>query len=770
MLRLRHLIVILLLWFSSATAAYDTDDHYYMDNFTRNAAGLVVSRHTLEQTLAANGYENSFLKRDYDYNSLGLVSKETYYTSSKYSPAYTIKYNYDGVGNLTKKTLGSSIWEYTYDDKKRLRRETLPSGEVHRYDYDVFGQVTNVVLGPLEYEYQYDAFGQLIKEVSPSRGTINNTYHLSGLPKKTTNNDGSWVNREYDGEGRLVRIQYSSETDKTVLVYYAESGLLKSASGRSNGQQFVKHYTYDALGRLTTEATTIGDRTGTMSYSYAAHENVIESITYPSGRRVEYSYEHPVLRVATKVKIIDGNHTQTVVSDVEYGNNGVMQGYTMRSGHRYSTNMNLSTLMADQHIANKLDVDYTVDSQGQMSRVDDNRSSSRTRRFDYSQDLALSKVKTSSGAVRDSVSYSSNGDIHSIDGTLFTYDSNRRLKGVGSRDFEYNSRGNMSHWESVSGSLTTIGYDARGLSSHFVKGGVQHYFDRDHQGVLLSHRQGSERDHYYFQGAQLLSERDGSSAQFKDYIYLNSQLIGVYDDSDGLNNVITGHLGQPVAMFNASGTLVWRGVVDGYDIAVEVESTPLKMRFPGQYAILGNGLYYNYHRDYDPSIGRYLQSDPIGLAGGLNTYAYVGGNPVNFVDPLGLARRQERPLDIPGLRNTTVGPLQHDRFQYDNGSDSGYYGDGDGTVRPDNAPQSLLNQYQDVGRWFDDNALQQAEQNVQNNGWFNDPYNLNPANSHQCQDYADEVEREYDRITDRWVDTRRGRRERSGWRQQWWRP
>jgi RHS repeat-associated protein len=61
-----------------------------------------------------------------------------------------------------------------------------------------------------------------------------------------------------------------------------------------------------------------------------------------------------------------------------------------------------------------------------------------------------------------------------------------------------------------------------------------------------------------------------------------------------------------------------------------------EIRFPGQFFDQATRLHYNYFRDYDPRTGRYIESDPVGLAGGIKTYAYAGNNPLTKIDPSGL--------------------------------------------------------------------------------------------------------------------------------------
>ena len=104
----------------------------------------------------------------------------------------------------------------------------------------------------------------------------------------------------------------------------------------------------------------------------------------------------------------------------------------------------------------------------------------------------------------------------------------------------------------------------------------------------------------------------------------------------------TDHLNAPRAVMNSANQLRWRWTSDPFGL-LPPEDNPqglgvfaLNLRLPGQLYDIESNLHYNYFRDYNPQTGRYVQSDPIGLEGGINTYAYVGGNPVSRGDPKGL--------------------------------------------------------------------------------------------------------------------------------------
>jgi len=98
------------------------------------------------------------------------------------------------------------------------------------------------------------------------------------------------------------------------------------------------------------------------------------------------------------------------------------------------------------------------------------------------------------------------------------------------------------------------------------------------------------------------------------------------------------HLGTPLLLTDDNQAVVWSADYMPFGKAIILTTTiENNLRFPGQYYDEETDLHYNYHRYYDPQTGRYLRPDPIGLAGGINLYLYAQNDPVNAVDPWGLA-------------------------------------------------------------------------------------------------------------------------------------
>ncbi len=139
---------------------------------------------------------------------------------------------------------------------------------------------------------------------------------------------------------------------------------------------------------------------------------------------------------------------------------------------------------------------------------------------------------------------------------------------------------------------------------------------------------------------------------FGDVIADAIKFVATATSGQGVHYIHTNHLDTPQVITDGNKNVVWSADYEPFGTTnITVNTLTNNLRFPGQYADSESGLNYNYFRDYNSGLGRYMQSDPIGLEGGVNTYSYVGLNPVVRIDQLGLFE-----LVIP-WNQTTIRPF-----------------------------------------------------------------------------------------------------------------
>jgi len=228
------------------------------------------------------------------------------------------------------------------------------------------------------------------------------------------------------------------------------------------------------------------------------------------------------------------------------------------------------------------------------------------------------------------------------------------------RTFGYLASGQVSGDQRTATADYTFAYnnDGRMQTASLNSSGVGSYVYNGFEQRAQKTAGSAVTDFIFDRFGHLLAEaNDATGAMLREYIWLDNRPVAMVDDT-GSSPVVyyvhTDQLGTPQKITDGAANVVWDGVFDpfgnmvtstganwgtGVWLSFTWEPTSpqtMPLRFPGQYADSETALNQNWNRDYDPTIGRYIESDPAGLWGGVNTYAYVGNDPLGSTDRLAL--------------------------------------------------------------------------------------------------------------------------------------
>ncbi|QDQ25023.1 RHS repeat protein [Chitinimonas arctica] len=583
-------------------------------------------------------------------NALGVVTKQIF----TYDPltgkldsisnglGKVTRFSYDANGNLIDQVdaLGRSN-TYAYDGLNSLISSTRPDGNSILSGYNVLGQIASVITPDGQStNYTVNGLGQTLKRQSPDTGIEQYTYLPNGLIKTRTDARGKVSTYTYDVIGRVASISYAGGP---LINYTYDSARIGALSSIVGGGATVG-FGYDGLGQINLLTQTVGSINLTTRYNRDAAGR-LNSLTTPSGQVIGFNYASN----QSQPNGVSVNGT-AIISDLSWlPLSKIPMAWSWANGKRHQRLFDLAgqlvNISSEGALTRKLERDAVGNLTGIVDVLDGKRNqtfaydeldrlvwekSNAGRNFTYAYDgnsNRLSWAPDESGSSGNTYDYSGN-KLNAITNVATGVVSPISVDAAGSivkdatRTFTYDSRGRMV---SVKKGSVTTNYQYNGLGQRFSKTG----------GLFV----------YDLQG-HLLGEYDAAGKLVQETVWLeNLPVATLRPNGAGVTvfYVQPDELGSPRVVTDTANKVVWRWDSDGFG-TVQPNQDPAKtgskfvynLRFDGQYYDVESGLHYNYFRDYDPASGRYIQSDPIGLAGGSNTYLYVGANPLLFVDPFGL--------------------------------------------------------------------------------------------------------------------------------------
>jgi RHS repeat-associated protein len=567
--------------------------------------------------------------------------------------AVTTTFSYDTNGNMTSVAapLGRNTGQ-AYDELGRMTQVTDPGNGVTSYGYNPLDQLISVTdpRGKIT-SYTYNALGDLTQQVSPDTGTTSSTYDSGGNFQTRTDARSKTGTYTYDALNRVTAMSYPNQT--TTLAYDQGTNGAGRLTSLSDGSGSTA-WTYDARGRVLTRQQVMSGVSKSISHSYNT-SGQLQSWTLPSGDIISVGYTDG------KITSLTLNGSTSILSNVVYRPFGPTLGWTWGN----------STLAVREYDADGkvTDIDsaglktYSYDDAFRITAIGDANNSALSQTFGYDNLDRLTSATVT--GFNQSWSYDANGNRLTQGGsapsTYVVSSTSNRLSSVSgaiTRSYSYDAAGNT-----IDDGTATFAYDDSGRRVLTTSSGVAATYKYNALGQRVRKTIGSVNTYFvYDEAGHLVGEYGNGGALIQETIWFDDIPVATLRPSVGggidVFYIHSDHLNTPRRISRASdNVVVWQWDSDPFGATSANEdadgngiSFTYALGFAGQYADSETSLRYNYFRDYDPQIGKYIESDPIGLSGGLNTYAYVASNPVQGIDSLGLMEE-----DISGgVRGGTV--------------------------------------------------------------------------------------------------------------------